>query len=134
MPFSPQLPTGYVGMMLLALVPPAFRRVMDPRVRAYNALVLQSDAAPAGSDKNEGQTVHQVLVDLQREFPPIDHNWLVQNVLHLAASLLEMIASLLYALGAHFSNYPPAYLLMRLSRHVAWLSSYLLVLSASKND
>ena len=29
---SPVLPTGYAGMILLALVPPAWRRVMDPRV------------------------------------------------------------------------------------------------------
>ena len=31
-PESPVLPTGYAGMILLALVPPAWRRVMDPRV------------------------------------------------------------------------------------------------------
>ncbi len=30
---SPQLPTGYAGMMLLALVPPVWRKVMDPKVR-----------------------------------------------------------------------------------------------------
>jgi alkane 1-monooxygenase len=29
---APQLPTGYAGMMLLALVPPLWRRVMDHRV------------------------------------------------------------------------------------------------------
>lgn len=29
---SPVLPTGYAGMILLALVPPAWRRTMDPRV------------------------------------------------------------------------------------------------------
>ncbi|MCS7475244.1 fatty acid desaturase [Umezawaea endophytica] len=32
---SPSLPTGYAGMILLALVPPAWRRVMDPRVLAH---------------------------------------------------------------------------------------------------
>jgi len=32
---SPVLPTGYAGMILLALVPPLWRRVMDPRVRAH---------------------------------------------------------------------------------------------------
>jgi alkane 1-monooxygenase len=31
---SPQLPSGYAGMGLLALVPPLWRRVMDPRVHA----------------------------------------------------------------------------------------------------
>jgi alkane 1-monooxygenase len=34
---APQLPTGYAGMVLLALVPPLFRRVMDPRVEAVRA-------------------------------------------------------------------------------------------------
>jgi alkane 1-monooxygenase len=31
-PEAPQLPAGYASMMLLALVPPLWRRVMDPRV------------------------------------------------------------------------------------------------------
>lgn len=31
---SPELPTGYAGMIWLALVPPLWRRVMDPRVAA----------------------------------------------------------------------------------------------------
>ncbi|MCB0790800.1 MAG: alkane 1-monooxygenase [Flavobacteriales bacterium] len=33
-PEAPQLPAGYPAMVLLALVPPLWRRVMDPRVRA----------------------------------------------------------------------------------------------------
>ncbi|MFW5473927.1 fatty acid desaturase [Knoellia sp. CPCC 206450] len=32
---SPVLPTGYAGMILLALLPPLWRRVMDPRVLAH---------------------------------------------------------------------------------------------------
>ena len=32
---SPALPTGYSGMILLSLVPPLWRRVMDPRVLAH---------------------------------------------------------------------------------------------------
>ncbi|MEV7429561.1 MULTISPECIES: fatty acid desaturase [unclassified Nocardioides] len=32
---SPVLPTGYAGMIVLALVPPLWRRVMDPRVHAH---------------------------------------------------------------------------------------------------
>jgi alkane 1-monooxygenase len=31
----PQLPTGYAGMIVLATVPPLWRRVMDPRVLAF---------------------------------------------------------------------------------------------------
>ncbi|MDB5095767.1 MAG: Alkane 1-monooxygenase [Cyanobacteria bacterium RYN_339] len=34
---APQLPTGYAGMVMLALVPPLFRRVMDPRVAAVRS-------------------------------------------------------------------------------------------------
>lgn len=34
---SPQLPNGYAGMIVLALFPPLWRAVMDPRVRAYYA-------------------------------------------------------------------------------------------------
>jgi alkane 1-monooxygenase len=32
---APQLPTGYYGMFLLAMVPPLWRRVMDPKVLAH---------------------------------------------------------------------------------------------------
>jgi alkane 1-monooxygenase len=32
---APQLPSGYFGMFLVALVPPLWRRVMDPRVLAH---------------------------------------------------------------------------------------------------
>jgi alkane 1-monooxygenase len=32
---APQLPTGYAGMILLALVPPLWYRVMDPRLLAH---------------------------------------------------------------------------------------------------
>jgi alkane 1-monooxygenase len=34
---APQLPTGYAGMVLLALVPPLWFRVMDRRVEDWNA-------------------------------------------------------------------------------------------------
>lgn len=34
---APQLPAGYGAMFLLALVPPLWRRVMDPRVTAWRA-------------------------------------------------------------------------------------------------
>lgn len=33
---SPALPTGYAGMIVLALLPPLWRRVMDPRVVAHH--------------------------------------------------------------------------------------------------
>lgn len=33
---APQLPTGYAGMVLLALLPPLWFRIMNPRVQAWN--------------------------------------------------------------------------------------------------
>lgn len=36
---SPQMPTGYAGMMLLSLCPPLWFRVMNPRVEALKARV-----------------------------------------------------------------------------------------------
>lgn len=34
---SPQLPAGYAALVLAALLPPVWRRLMDPRLRAYRA-------------------------------------------------------------------------------------------------
>ncbi|PIP38278.1 MAG: hypothetical protein COX19_13595 [Desulfobacterales bacterium CG23_combo_of_CG06-09_8_20_14_all_51_8] len=31
----PQLPTGYAGMIVLALIPPLWRKIMDPRVLKF---------------------------------------------------------------------------------------------------
>lgn len=35
---GPQLPTGYAGCLFLALLPPAWNRVMDPRARTWRAV------------------------------------------------------------------------------------------------
>ena len=32
---APQLPAGYAAMILVALIPPLWRRIMDPRLRAH---------------------------------------------------------------------------------------------------
>lgn len=37
LPESPQMPTGYPGMMLLSLLPPLWFRYMNPRIAKYNA-------------------------------------------------------------------------------------------------
>lgn len=37
-PEAPQLPTGYAGMILVALVPPLWRRIMDPRAAALRGV------------------------------------------------------------------------------------------------
>jgi len=42
---SPQLPAGYATMFVLALVPPLWRRIMDPR-----AIRARGSAARAGYD------------------------------------------------------------------------------------
>lgn len=41
LPGAPELPTGYAGMIWLALVPPLWRRVMDPRVAAVRAAMAE---------------------------------------------------------------------------------------------
>ncbi|VFA97750.1 Alkane 1-monooxygenase 2 [Nocardia cyriacigeorgica] len=44
---SPQLPAGYATMILLAAVPPLWRRVMDPRVLAhYDGDVTRANIEP----------------------------------------------------------------------------------------
>lgn len=49
---APVLPTGYAGMILLALVPTAWRRVMDPRVVAhYGGDVQQANIAPHARER-----------------------------------------------------------------------------------
>ena len=45
---SPVLPTGSAGMILLALVPRAWRRVMDPRVLAhYDGDLTRANISPS---------------------------------------------------------------------------------------
>jgi alkane 1-monooxygenase len=45
---APQLPTGYAGMIVLALFPPLWRRVMDPRVVAhYDGDVSRANIQPS---------------------------------------------------------------------------------------
>jgi alkane 1-monooxygenase len=44
---APQLPTGYAGMILLALFPPVWRRVMDHRVlEHYGGDVTRANIHP----------------------------------------------------------------------------------------
>jgi len=42
---SPQLPSGYAGMVVLALIPPLWRKVMDPRVAAHRERMAAEAAA-----------------------------------------------------------------------------------------
>jgi alkane 1-monooxygenase len=44
---APQLPTGYAGMIVLASIPPLWRRVMDPRLlEHYGGNVARANIAP----------------------------------------------------------------------------------------
>ncbi len=44
---APQLPTGYAGMILLAIIPPVWRRVMDHRVlEHYQGQVTRANISP----------------------------------------------------------------------------------------
>ena len=53
---SPVLPTGYAGMIVLAIVPAVWRRVMDPRVLAhFDGDVSRPTSAPAsGTGSSRG--------------------------------------------------------------------------------
>ncbi len=49
---SPVLPTGYAGMIVLAIVPAVWRRVMDPRVLAhFDGDVTRANISPRKRDK-----------------------------------------------------------------------------------
>jgi alkane 1-monooxygenase len=49
---SPVLPTGYAGMIVLALIPPVWRRVMDPRVLAhFDGDISRANIAPQARAK-----------------------------------------------------------------------------------
>ena len=50
---APVLPTGYAGMILLAFVPPLWRRVMDPRVLAH----YRGDPRLANLDPRKGERI-----------------------------------------------------------------------------
>jgi len=44
---APQLPTGYAGMIVLAAIPPLWRRVMDPRLLAhYGGDITRANISP----------------------------------------------------------------------------------------
>jgi alkane 1-monooxygenase len=49
---SPVLPTGYAGMIVLALFPPLWRRVMDPRVIAhFGGDITRANIQPSRREK-----------------------------------------------------------------------------------
>ncbi|MFY2788207.1 alkane 1-monooxygenase [Rhodococcus sp. KRD162] len=49
---APQLPAGYASMVMLAAIPPLWRRVMDPRVRAhYQGDLTRANILPRKRDR-----------------------------------------------------------------------------------
>jgi alkane 1-monooxygenase len=42
---SPQMPTGYPGMMLLSFIPPLWFAVMHKKIKAYKNTILGQDLA-----------------------------------------------------------------------------------------
>lgn len=44
---APEMPTGYAGMIMLAYVPPLWRRVMDARVAAHYRDITRANIQPA---------------------------------------------------------------------------------------
>lgn len=50
-PEAPQLPTGYAGMILIALVPPLWFRMMDPRVIEHMGDIRRANLAPRRAER-----------------------------------------------------------------------------------
>jgi alkane 1-monooxygenase len=49
---APELPSGYATMILLAVIPPLWRRVMDPRLVAhYGGEVARANILPSKREK-----------------------------------------------------------------------------------
>jgi alkane 1-monooxygenase len=53
---SPQLPTGYIGMFVLSLVPPLFFQVMDPLVKAH-ALEFNPEREPTPDELEQANRI-----------------------------------------------------------------------------
>ncbi|WP_397195934.1 fatty acid desaturase [Nocardioides rotundus] len=79
---SPVLPTGYAGMIVLALIPPVWRRVMDPRVLVhFDGDLSRANLAPRKRDRLLAESApispESALVDresalVDRESAPVD--------------------------------------------------------------
>src|SRR4051794_5733092 len=63
---SPVLPTGYAGMIVLALIPPLWRRVMDPRVLAhFDGDLSRANLQPGKRDKLLARYGTRVTMDVR---------------------------------------------------------------------
>jgi len=57
---APQMPAGYGAMVMLALVPPMWRAVMDRRLDRYLESARESDAEACSAEDNEGADITKV--------------------------------------------------------------------------
>jgi alkane 1-monooxygenase len=71
---SPVLPTGYAGMIVLAIVPAVWRRVMDPRVVAhFGGDISRANISPRKRDKVLQQYAVPPVVEEVTQRPSRDH-------------------------------------------------------------
>jgi len=65
---SPVLPTGYAGMIVLAIVPPVWRRVMDPRVLAhFGGDISRANISPRKRDEILSRYGHPVVEEVAQQ-------------------------------------------------------------------
>ena len=68
---SPVLPTGYAGMIVLAIVPAVWRRVMDPRVLYhFDGDLSRANVLPAQARPDPGDV--PAAVPRRRDTPPVE--------------------------------------------------------------
>ncbi|MCB0973667.1 MAG: alkane 1-monooxygenase [Actinobacteria bacterium] len=73
-PDTPQLPTGYAGMIVLAAVPPLWRRVMDPKVVAhYGGDLSKINMHPHYRRMMESGALPRSLQGIQGAVTPLPH-------------------------------------------------------------
>jgi alkane 1-monooxygenase len=79
---SPVLPTGYAGMIVLALVPPVWRRVMDPRVLAhFDGDMSRANLSPRKRDRILATYAGLSQADAARPVQPVGPRQLDEGAL-----------------------------------------------------
>jgi alkane 1-monooxygenase len=105
---APALPTGYAGMILLALVPALWRRVMDPRVVAH----VGGDVTRANiAARTRERTIARYTVPAAVPSGPLPSTCVVTGVVDLAPGQVARCPGCGYgydvALGDEHEGFPP---------------------------
>jgi len=105
---APALPTGYAGMILLALVPALWRRVMDPRAVAH----LGGDVSLANiSPRKRGRIIARYAVPATVSSGPLTSTAVIGGVTELAAGQVARCPGCGYAYdvarGDAHEGFPP---------------------------